>query len=125
MPCSIPKYVRIYGDPPETELNKKNEKKILTFLFVFTSSNLGLVPYPQILTTVSDQIFEYFACIQVNFCIFFLQFASVVLIFFSKFRTTFFQCVFFKRNAPFFLVWHFENFSIFQQKTFLFSKLRI
>lgn len=35
-------YVRIYGDPPETELNKKNEKqKILTFLFVFTSSNLG------------------------------------------------------------------------------------
>ena len=48
-------YVRIYGDPPETELNKKNEKKILTFLFVFTSSNLGLVPYP---TTASDQIFE-------------------------------------------------------------------
>ena len=31
------------------------KKKILKFLFVFTSSNLGLVPYP---TTVSNQIFE-------------------------------------------------------------------
>ena len=117
--------LRIYGDPPETELNKKKKKKIFTFLFVFTSSNLGLVPYPQILTTVSDQIFEFFACFQVNFCLFFLQFASVVLMFFSKFCTTFFQCVFFKKNGKFFLVWHFENFSIFQQKVFLFSKLQI
>ena len=90
--------LRIYGDPPETEL----KKKIFTFLFVFTSSNLGLVPYPQILTTVSDQIFEFIACFQVNFCLFFLQFASVVLIFFQNSAQHFFNAFSSRKMAHFF-----------------------
>ena len=50
----------------------------------FYSFSLHPYPYPQILTTVSDQIFKFFACFPVIFCFFFfflLQFASVVLIF--------------------------------------------
>ena len=92
-------------------------KKSSQFLLVFTSSNLGQVPYPQILTTVSDQIFKFFACFRVNFCFFLLQFASVVLIFSQNSAQHFFNAFSSRKMA------HFFQFGIL--KTLVFSSKKL